>query len=217
MEALGLGKKKIFLFKRRFPVLTGFHFMAMVLFSKPHYTYQQISFLSSLTVLIKSRSCDSSACWLSEPGTRGKTRCQLTMGAENSESKYSHCTEQDDLKFCPQSGLLLSLGTNCGNCYALVFLLCPQHWQLERKLLIAFEVTGTRRKTATKSPKWFHFFFFVLCWGRFMSTGSGSPASEKEAASGNWHWSMEHPGPPPSRPRQISSSGASTETATDAF
>lgn len=49
-----------------------------------------------------------------------------------------------------------------------------------------------------------------------MSTGSGWPALEKEAASGSWRWSMERPGLPLSRPRQTWSSGASTETATDA-
>lgn len=49
-----------------------------------------------------------------------------------------------------------------------------------------------------------------------MSTGSGWPALEKEAASGSWRWSMEPPGLPLSRPRQTWSSGALTETATDA-
>lgn len=49
-----------------------------------------------------------------------------------------------------------------------------------------------------------------------MSTGSGWPALEKEAALGSWRWSMEPPGLPRSRPRQTWSSGASTETATDA-
>lgn len=49
-----------------------------------------------------------------------------------------------------------------------------------------------------------------------MSTESGWPALGKEAASGSWRWSMEPPGLPLSRPRQTWSSGASTETATDA-
>lgn len=94
LEALGLGKEKLFLFKRCFPVLTGFRFMATVPFSKPH-LHVSTNLLPFKFDSVNKKPKLWQFCLLTvwALNTRGKTRCQLSTGAENAASKCSHCAE----------------------------------------------------------------------------------------------------------------------------
>lgn len=187
--------------------------MAMAHFSNPHYTYQQTSFLPSLTVLIKTKVVTVLLVDCLSPEHKGKTWCQLTMGAGKQETKYSHCTEVRQLEILSPEQAVPLFGDQLlevsHSCFPSVSPTLTARKQIAnglwRNLQLELQLSP---QTAFAS--------FVLCCGRSMSTGSGWPALEKEAALGSWRWSTGPPGLPLSRPRQTWSSGASTGTATDA-
>lgn len=113
--------QKEFLFQRRYPFFSVFHFMAMVLFSIPKPKLWQFCLLTLWAL-----------------NTRGTAWCQLTMGAGIVERTYGHCAEARWLEILSTKQVVALFLTDWGKCSALVFFQCPQHWLLERKLLITW-------------------------------------------------------------------------------